>query len=297
MLSIGTRDIAIGLDIGGTKMKCGVVDAGGKIIGTPREVPTNARGPREKIVAGILDLLNDALSQVPENRLRGIGIGCSGPLDINSGTILKCNTLPTMHNYPLKHIIELTTCKEVHMNNDANAMMLGEAVWGAGRGRSSLIGITLGTGCGCAFINGGRIWTGYTGNAGEIWQSPYRDGVIEDYVSGPGLSNMYKALTGADADGKEIAERARGGEGAAIEVFNRFADGLVFALAWTVNTVDPDAVILGGSVVDSADLFLDRVRSMLPRYLTQEAAEHIEILTAGLGNNAGFIGAAALMFE
>ena len=169
---MGTRDLAIGLDIGGTKMKCGVVDAGGKVIGSPREVPTNARGPREKIVAGILDLLNEALSQVPENRLRGIGIGCSGPLDIISGTILKCNTLPTMHNYPLKHIVELTTCKEVHMNNDANAMMLGEAVWGAGRGRSSLLGITLGTGCGCAFINDGRIWTGYTGNAGRYGSRP-----------------------------------------------------------------------------------------------------------------------------
>ena len=62
------------------------------------------------------------------------------------------------------------------MNNDANAMMLGEAVWGAGRGRQSILGITLGTGIGCAFINDGKIWTGYTGNAGEIWQSPYRDG-------------------------------------------------------------------------------------------------------------------------
>lgn len=291
------RDFAIGLDIGGTKMKCGVVDSNGNVIGSPREVPTNARGPREKIVAGILDLLNEALGQVPENRLRGIGIGCSGPLDIITGTILKCNTLPTMQNYPLQRIVELTTCKEVRMNNDANAMMLGEAVWGAGRGRSSILGITLGTGCGCAFISDGRIWTGYTGNAGEIWQSPYRDGCIEDYVSGPGLAKMYKALTGCDADGKEIAERARNGEEAAIEVFERFADGLVFALAWTVNTVDPDAVILGGSVVDSSDLFLTRVRSLLPKYITQEAAEHLDILTAGLGNNAGYIGAAALMFE
>ena len=297
MSPIGTRDLAIGLDIGGTKMKCGVVDATGKVLGTPREVPTNAYGPREKIVAGILDLLNEALAQVPENRLRGIGIGCSGPLDIISGTILKCNTLPMLHNYPLKNIIELTTCKEVHMNNDANAMMLGEAVWGAGRGRQSLVGITLGTGIGCAFINNGRIWTGFTGNSGEIWQSPYRDGVIEDYVSGPGLSRMYKDLTGVEIGGKEIAERARAGEELALKVFDQFADGLVFALAWTLNTIDPDAVILGGSVVDSSDLFLTRVKGLLPKYITQEAAEHLEILTAGLGNNAGFIGAAALMFE
>ncbi len=286
-----SRDLAIGLDIGGTKMKCGVVDATGNVVGTPREVPTNARGPREKIVAGILDLLNEALAQVPENRLRGIGIGCSGPLDIITGTILKCNTLPTMH------INELTTCKEEHMNNDANAMMLGEAVWGAGRGRQSILGITLGTGIGCAFINDGKIWTGYTGNAGEIWQSPYRDGVIEDYVSGPGLARIYKDLTGNEIGGKEIAERARSGEDAALNTFEQFANGLVFALAWTLNTIDPDAVIFGGSVVDSADLFLPRVKALLPKYITQEAAEHIEILPAGLGNNAGYIGAAALMFE
>lgn len=291
------RDLAIGLDIGGTKMKCGVVDINGKVIGEPREVPTNARGPREKIVAGILDLLNGALSEVPENRLRGIGIGCSGPLDIVTGTILKCNTLPTMHNYPLKHIVELTTCKQVRMNNDANAMMLGEAVWGAGRGHSSILGITLGTGIGCAFIDKGKIWEGQTGNSGEIWQSPYRDGVIEDYVSGPGLARMYKIATGVELTGKEVAEHALAGEEAAMDVFTQFADGLVFALAWTLNTIDPDAVIIGGSVINSADLYLSRVRTLLPRYLSDEAAEHIEILTAGLGNNAGFMGAAALMFE
>lgn len=295
-MTTSERDLAIGLDIGGTKMKCGVVDINGTLIGEPREMPTNAYGPREKIVAGILDLLNGALSAVPENRLRGIGIGCSGPLDIVTGTILKCNTLPTMHNYPLKHIVELTICKKVRMNNDANAMMLGEAVWGAGRGYNSIVGITLGTGIGCAFINEGKIWEGKTGNSGEIWQSPYRDGVIEDYVSGPALARMYQSLTGKMKDGREIADLARSGDSAALKVFEQFADGLVFALAWTLNTIDPDAVVIGGSIINSTDLFLHRVETLLPKYLTQEAAEHIEILKAGLGNNAGFMGAAALMF-
>ena len=109
MTNIGTRDLAIGLDIGGTKMKCGVVDAGGKVLGTPREVPTNAYGPREKIVAGILDLLNEALAQVPENRLRGIGIGCSGPLAISSGPLRKCNTRPRLNNVQLKSVGALDT--------------------------------------------------------------------------------------------------------------------------------------------------------------------------------------------
>ena len=297
MTDTSPRDLAIGIDIGGTKIKCGIVDGSGNVIGTPRETPTNAYGPREKIVASILELLNEMLSQVPDSRLRGIGIGCSGPIDINTGTILECNTLPTMHHYPLKHIIELTTCKKVCMNNDANAMMFGEAVWGAGRGKSSILGITLGTGCGCAFINDGKIWCGYTGNAGEIWQAPYRDSFIEDYVSGPGLARMYKASTGREADGKEIAERARAGETEALKVFDEFADGLVFALSWTLNLVDPEAVIIGGSVVDSSDLFIPRATEKLPKYLTREAAEHINILCAGLGNNSGYIGAAALMFE
>ena len=290
-------DLAIGLDIGGTKIKCGIVDINGKIMGTPWEMPTNARGPRERIVTNILELVNQALSVTPENRLRGIGIGCTGPLDINTGTILECNNLPTMHNYPLRHIIELTTCKEVRMNNDANAMMYGEAVWGAGRGHSTVLGITLGTGCGCAIINKGHIWNGYTGNAGEIWQSPSRNGIIEDYVSGPGISNIYKTLTNKKISAKEVSERARAGEDDAIEAFNRFADGLVFALAWTINTVDPDVVILGGSVANAADIFLPRVRSMLPRFITNEASERVEILQASLGDDAGFMGAAALMFE
>lgn len=290
------KDLAIGIDIGGTKMKCGIVSRQGQLIGEPWELPTNAYGPREKIVSSILDLLNNALSQVPENRLVGIGIGCSGPLDITTGTILKCNTLPTMHNYPLKHIIELTTCKEVRMNNDANAMMLGESMWGAGKGKSSIIGITLGTGFGCAFINNGHIWNGATGNAGEIWQSPYKEGCIEDYVSGPGLSRMYKDLTGETITGKEVAQRARDNDQTALEVFKRFADGLVFGLSWILNSFDPDGVVIGGSVMNSMDLYMPRVSLLLPRYLTQETAEKISILPAGLGDNAGFMGAAALMF-
>lgn len=292
-----TKDIAIGLDIGGTKMKCGIVDCGGNLLSTPREILTNAQGPREKIVANILELLNESLSQVPSERLVGIGIGCTGPLDINTGTILKCNTLPTMHNYPLKHILELTTGRDVRMNNDANAMMLGEALWGVGKGRKSILGLTLGTGFGCAYVQEGHILIGSTSNAGEIWQAPYRDGHIEEYVSGTALSRMYRLITNKDLNGKEVAERARDGEKEALDVFRQFSDGLTFALAWTLNTVDPDLVVIGGSVVDSIDLFLPRVKEQLPRYLSEEAANHIEIVPASLGDNAGFMGAAALMFK
>lgn len=294
---MNTADLAVGIDIGGTKIKCGVVDMGGDIIGVPRELPTNANGPREKIVSSILELLHSAISSVPDSRIRGIGIGCTGPLDIKTGTILDCNNLPTMHNYPLKHIIELTTCKEVRMNNDANAMMLGETRWGAGRGHRTVLGITLGTGIGCAFIQDNVIYDGFTGNAGEIWQSPYRDGVIEDYCSGPALTRLYKKKTGVEISGKEIAERASSGELAAVEVFDEFSDALCFALSWVINTLDPDAVVIGGSVMNSSKLFVDSTREKLRRYLSHDTDAHLQLCPARLGDNAGFMGAAALMFE
>lgn len=289
-------EVALGVDIGGTKIKSGIVDCYGNLMSEPMEVPTNAWESREKIISRLLQLLSSMISKARQYKLVGIGVGCSGPLDIKNGVILDCNTLPTLQNYPLKHIIELTCGVDVVMNNDANAMMLGEACWGAGMGYNSVLGFALGTGTGCAFINNGKIFEGSTGNAGEIWLAPYREKTIEYYACGTGLSNIYRDITGLQLTGKEIAEMARVGDEIALETFNQFADALTFALSWTINVLDPDAVIIGGSVANSADLYLDTVESQVKQYITVHSASHVKINKAALGDDAGFVGAAALSF-
>ena len=289
------NELAIGIDIGGTKIKCGIVDEFGCIHANPRSIQTEATGPRERIVSNILGLVDKVISGIPERKVKGIGIGCTGPLA--DGVILECNNLPTMHNYPLQHIVETTTGRVVRMDNDANAMIYGEAIWGVGRGRKNILGFTIGTGLGCAIISDGKIYHGHTCNAGEIWQSPYHDGNIEDYASGKGLTNIFYRLTGQVTDGNDIAALARKGNRQAIATFDEFSDALTYAMAWAINVVDPEVVIIGGSVVRSADLFLDNVKKRLAKFITRQAAEQLEILPAQLEENAGFMGAAALMFQ
>ena len=140
------KKIAIGVDIGGTKIKAGLVDINGQIIGIPESIRTLAHEPSEMIIEQLTLLIRRMIQQANGAELIGIGIGSTGPLDINKGIILECNNLPTLHNYPLHKKIESTFGLPVKLDNDANAMMLGEALWGAGRNLNSILGITLGTG-------------------------------------------------------------------------------------------------------------------------------------------------------
>ena len=144
------KKIAIGVDIGGTKIKAGLVDINGQIIGIPESIRTLAHEPGEMIIEQLTLLIRRMIQQADGAELIGIGIGSTGPLDINKGIILECNNLPTLHNYPLHKKIESTFGLPVKLDNDANAMMLGEALWGAGRNLNSILGITLGTGLGAA---------------------------------------------------------------------------------------------------------------------------------------------------
>lgn len=157
------KKIAIGVDIGGTKIKAGLVDINGQIIGIPESIRTLAHEPGEMIIEQLTLLIRRMIQQADGAELIGIGIGSTGPLDINKGIILECNNLPTLHNYPLHKKIESTFGLPVKLDNDANAMMLGEALWGAGRNLNSILGITLGTGLGAAIVVNRKIIRGATG--------------------------------------------------------------------------------------------------------------------------------------
>ena len=121
------KKIAIGVDIGGTKIKAGLVDINGQIIGIPESIRTLAHEPGEMIIEQLTLLIRRMIQQADGAELIGIGIGSTGPLDINKGIILECNNLPTLHNYPLHKKIESTFGLPVKLDNDGNAMMLGEA--------------------------------------------------------------------------------------------------------------------------------------------------------------------------
>lgn len=291
------KQIMIGVDLGGTKIMTGAINQDGKVLGTPVKVPTEGTQPKEvifdKIVTSIEQVMAD--NGITTAELKGIGVGSTGPLDSNEGLILECPQLPTMHFFPLRDTLSKRFGVPVLLNNDANCLILGEAVFGAGRGKQRIAGFTLGTGIGCALVFDGKIWNGATGTAGEIWCSPYAGGMIEDFISGHGVSALYRSVSGKDASSLEVFKLAEQGDKEALGTWEAFGRHLAVPLAWTINLIDPETVILGGSITGAYGFFSKAMESELRRNICPVPAERTPVVLSTLGDNAGFVGAACLM--
>lgn len=298
-MSRSNKTVIIGVDVGGTKIKTGAVQPDGNILCEPVTIDTGANDDCEKIFERISYSVETTIknSGLKPADIIGIGMGVTGPLDTASGTILECPQLPTMHFYPLRERIIEKFKLPVFMDNDANALLLGESIWGAGKGYRTTLGFTLGTGLGCAIVIDNKLFTGANGMAGEIWPSPCKDGTIEDIVSGRGVSSTFFHLTNHVKTAKEISFLAREGDPDAIETWHIFGSTLAFALAWGINMIDPGIVILGGSIANSIDLFYDSMDNILRKSICPVPADKTRVVKAELGDNTGFIGAAALMIQ
>jgi len=280
----------IGIDIGGTKIRAGVVGCDGRLKSPSISIPTDAGMPKERIVGSLLQLIHS----VADGRdACGIGIGSTGPLDNEKGMILDANNIPSLNYFNITECLEGEFGLPATLENDANAMILGEAMYGVAKGIRTVLGLTLGTGLGCALINGCKAWQGVTFSAGEIWTAPYEDGMIEDYASGKAISKRYFKITGKHLPAADIAGLARAGDMDAWKVWNDFSDALACALAWCVDICDPGTVVLGGSVTKSADLFLARTTSLLKTRICTNTYKTLSINIASLGDDGGVIGAAA----
>ncbi len=291
--------IIIGVDLGGTKIMTGAMSLGGQVLGTPISVATIGTDPKEMILKRITDSIAQVIAQqnIEKDNILGIGIGATGPLDIQNGIILECPQLPTMQFYPLLDNIEKHFDIPTYMNNDANCLIYGETIFGVAAKRNNIVGFTLGTGIGCAIVMNGKIVNGATGTAGEIWISPYKDKTIEDYTCGQAVSDMYKMITGEERSALELHELAKQGQESALEAWKTYGEHLAVAIAWAVNLLDPEVVVLGGSVASAHSFFLPTTKEKLAKHICPEPFEHLNIEIAALGSYAGFIGAASLVLE
>jgi len=288
-------NILIGVDVGGTKIMAGATDCDGQVIGDPVSVKTSGNDPAEEIFERIAGSVEQVLKRHSIKEIRGIGMGVTGPLDLEKGLILECPQLPTMHYFPLKKRIEDRFGLRVVMDNDANALLLGESIWGAGRGHRIVLGYTLGTGLGCALVIDRKLFTGTNGMACEVWPSPDGEMMIEETISGNGVSRVYAQFTGEFVSSAVVAERALNGDRHAIETWNRFGMKMADAIAWGINMTDPGIVILGGSISNSFELFSKSMEERLIRFICPVPASRTKIVKAELGDRSGFIGSAALL--
>jgi glucokinase len=290
------------VDIGGTKIAAGIVDENGRVL-AKAQYPTDVPSGFDHAMHRVAEMLAGGANQ-SRVRIQGIGIGCTGPVDPIAGTLGKVNFFPEWEGCNPVEKLSAAFGVPAAMENDADAAALGEAVWGAGKGKPRLVYVTIGTGIGGSVILDGKVYRGVGGCHPEVGHhvidpsgpmcSCGARGCWESLASGPALAEWFKANAPAsrersDVTAQEICARAREGEEWAVE---REAYYLGIGLANVVTLFAPDAIVLGGSVMKSADLFLAGIRQVIRETCFLVPSEPVEISLASLGPDVGLIGAA-----
>lgn len=297
--------VAGAIDIGGTKIAMGIVDAQGSILAqadTPTAPELGYQAGLERMSAMLRGLLIECGQSIA-----GIGIGSTGPIDPETGIYGDVGTLPGWQGSPLAADLERLFGVRVAVENDADAAALGEAAWGAGRGSRSLLYVTISTGIGVGIILDGRLYRGAGGAHPEIGHHVLdasgpacycgAKGCWESLASGPAMEEWVNAQRGEALSAWRICELARQGDPLALQAVDRAAHYLGLGLANLVTMFCPQKIVLGGGMMQSADLLLAPALDVVKRICTQVPAENTSIVLAGLGAQSGLLGAACVWFH
>ncbi len=311
----------IAIDLGGTNIKAGIVDERGRLL-EQSSTPTMAHEGPDAVVDRIAGAARELRSRVPGG-LAGIGIGAPGPLHPTSGLIYMTPNMPGWENYSLGDGIKARTGLEVTVENDANCAALGENWLGAGRGARTMILLTLGTGIGGGILINGRPVNGLEMAAGEVGHTVINfngpkcgcgnhgcleaycgtAGIISrawEYLEKPGTVSVLRDWVGEDRFKltPEMLSRAAGdGDGVALSVLRETGRLLGVGIVSLVNLFAPERVVMGGGVAAAGEVLLGAIREEVRRHALPPANEQVRIVPAELGNNAGMIGAAALLLN
>jgi len=312
----------IGVDVGGTKVAAGLVNAAGEITHQTR-VPMVASDALAGLAAvtSAIDVVRAACDSDPKSKglVTGIGICAPGPLDPRTGVVINPPNLPGWRNFPLASEISKATRLPVHVDNDANAAALAEALWGAGRGYRNVFYATLGTGIGTGIIFDGHIYHGRTGAAAEgghvtiDYSGPRcncgKPGCIEILASGTAIARRAAEKI-ADGHSSSIAEQAGSdlggiscemvgraylaGDSLAKDILRETAMFLTVWLGSIVDLLEPDVMIVGGGVAEMLQPFFAEIHDQLPSWSVNSRSHEIPLVTAYYGAGAGIAGGAAL---
>lgn len=305
--------LTIGVDIGGTKVAAGVVDDNGEIVEHTLR-PTAADRPDK-----VAETVADVVRELSEGRdVEAVGVGAAGFVD-ESRSVIRFAPNLAWREEPLQKKISGLVGLPVVIENDANAMAWGETRFGAGRGQSHVVCLTLGTGIGGGLVFDGALYRGRWGMGAELGHMQVQPGgrecgcgnigCWEQYASGQALVKEAReladarperaatllGLAGGKIEGEEVTEAARLGDEVSLAAFANLADWLGQGMADLASILDPGCFIVGGGVSRAADLFIDRAREAFAERLTGRGHRPLaEIRLAELGASAGVVGAADL---
>ncbi len=311
--------MVIGVDIGGTNIRAGIVDSEGRIISKAKG-PTDIEGKGKGSIKPLLNVIKELMGS--EKKIRGIGIGAPGAIDIKSGTITFSPNLKLWEGISITDEVSRRFKIPVVVDNDANAYAYGEWWKGAAQGCRTVVAITLGTGVGGGIIIDGDIYYGEDGIAGEIGHMTVNPAGLKCNCGNTGCLEVYSSATGIaqraieaiesknetvlreccngnyyKITAENVYEAAMGGDSLSREILREAGMYLGIGIANIINLLNPEAVIVGGGAASAWDLFIDTMKKEISKRAFNLLARRTKVLKATLGDDAGVIGACGIAYK
>lgn len=311
-MSNRVQPLAIGIDMGGTSVKYGVV-RGPELLHTGDPIITgDFKGPKA-LVAEIARRIHQLRTTYPG--IEAVGIGVPGFVDVLRGVVHELTNVPGWKEVPLRNMLTESTGLPCFAENDANAMCYAEFAHGAGQGARNLIGITLGTGVGGGLVLDGRLYRGSSFGAGEVGQMSidYRGpvfvhgnvGALESYTGIGPLSKRAAALyrkgkikrTPEELTPHALCAAVKKKDPVALQVWDEFTSQLSTGLVNAVWLLNPDRIVIGGGIAKAGKVIFDPLWKKMKAQLAASFIKDLKVVPAHFGNDAGIIGSAAVAME
>jgi glucokinase len=274
----------IGIDLGGTNIRGGKVKENKLSAMLSRKI--NAQGTVEEVMLEIFAIA-DALI---DDTVAAIGIGVPGLVDTDQGLVFDVVKIPAWKEVPLRQRMEERYNIPVYIDNDANCFALGEFYFGHGKGCSSMLGLTIGTGLGSGIILQNKLYSGSNGGAGEFGMIDYLDQCYEYYASGQFFQNKY------GIEGEAVFKMAKEGDAQCLKMYEELGAHLGNAIKAILYALDIEMIVLGGSVRHAWPFFQKAMWQRIHAFAYQKAKERLRIEVSAL-ENSGMLGAAALYYD
>lgn len=287
----------VGIDIGGTNLRCAILDDAGNIVDKMKVENNQELSPEEN-----LDKVIDFIIS-KDYRYTGIGIGAPGPLNIRQGKFLNPPNLPRWTDFEIVRYVEEKTGLKTVLNSDANVAAFAEARLGSAQRYETVYYITISTGVGAGFIMGGQIISGANSTAAEIYNMIINEdtychngvnpGSVNEQCSGVAIARIASEVYGRDISTKELFDLYYDNDRKAIEIVETCADNLAKAVANICFVVDPEIFVFGGSVANYHPKFVDMIFEKAKKYVINP--QFLYFTPSKFGDDAGLIGASLLV--
>ena len=306
-----TKKYAIGIDLGGTSVKYALIDNEG-VFHFQGKLPSKADISAEAVIGQLVTACKETMASAQQLgvTIEGIGIGTPGIVDETNRIVLGgAENIKGWENLNLADRIEAETHLPVQMGNDANLMGLGETMYGAGQGARNVVFLTVGTGI------GGALFNGFANRGTELGHVPLiangepcacgSIGCLEHYASTSALVRRFskraaeagRSFSGEEINGELIVRLYKEGDKLATECLEEHCDFLGHGIAGFINIFSPQRIVIGGGLSEAGDFYIQKVSERAHRYVMADCAVNTRIMAASLGNKAGSIGAASLVFS